>query len=93
MAELTEFQKKVYAAVKTIPKGQTRTYKWVAAKIGKPSAARAVGQALKRNPFIGIVPCHRVICSDGNLGGFALGARQKRRMLDAEGARIYNTSH
>lgn len=81
---LTTFQKRVYQVVSTIPKGQTRTYKWVAQKIGNPKSARAVGQALKRNPFIGKVPCHRVIRSDGSLGGFSQGLAKKRRMLALE---------
>ena len=82
--KITEFQKKVYKIVQTIPKGQTRSYKWVAQKLGNPNAARAVGQALNKNPFIGKIPCHRVICSDGSLGGFALGVRRKKQMLDSE---------
>ena len=84
MVKLTDFQKKVYKVVSTIPKGQTRSYKWVAQKIGNPDAARAVGQALNRNPFIGEVPCHRVIRSDGSLGGFAKGIKRKKEMLEAE---------
>lgn len=81
---LTPFQAKVYKIVSTIPRGETRTYKWVAEKIGSPKASRAVGQALKRNPFIGKVPCHRVICSDGSLGGFSRGKEEKRRMFNIE---------
>ena len=66
---LTEFQKLVFRAVIAIPHGETRTYLWVAMRIGKPKAARAVGQALRRNPFPVVVPCHRVV-SGKNLGGF-----------------------
>lgn len=80
----TEFEKKVYAAVSGIPAGQVRSYKWVAAKIGRPKAYRAVGNALNKNPYIGKVPCHRVIRSDGSLGGFAQGAARKRRLLKSE---------
>lgn len=82
---LTDFEKRVYAAVVKIPRGEVRSYKWVAAKIGSPKAFRAVGNALNKNPYIGIVPCHRVIKSDGFIGGFARGARRKRKMLIAEG--------
>lgn len=81
---LTEFEKKVYLAVLKIPRGQTRSYKWVAEKIGCPRACRAVGNALNKNPYIGIVPCHRVIRSDGSVGGFARGARAKSKLLKSE---------
>ena len=82
--ELTDFEKKVYRAVEKIPKGQVRSYKWVAVKIGRPNACRAVGNALNKNPYIGKVPCHRVIRSDGAIGGFARGVARKREMLKAE---------
>jgi O-6-methylguanine DNA methyltransferase len=83
--DLTDFEKKVYLAVSKIPKGETRSYSWVAAKIGSPRAARAVGNALNKNPYIGIVPCHRVIKSDGSIGGFAKGTKRKLTMLKSEG--------
>lgn len=82
---ITPFQEKVYKAVLKIPQGRVRPYKWVAKAIGKPNASRAVGQALKKNPFVGIVPCHRVIASDGSLGGFSRGLKKKRQMLSEEG--------
>lgn len=69
LEELSDFQKKVYQYTSTIPCGETRTYAWLAQKVGKPFAARAVGQALRRNPFMLIVPCHRVV-SERGLGGF-----------------------
>jgi len=81
---LTHFQQAVYRVVCTIPKGQTRSYQWVARRIGHPSAARAVGTALHHNPFAPLVPCHRVVRSDGSLGGFAGGVAKKRRLLSAE---------
>ncbi|MCM8778524.1 MAG: MGMT family protein [Candidatus Omnitrophica bacterium] len=84
--KFTEFQKRVYAVVKKIPKGEVRTYKWVAEKIGKPRAYRAVGQALKKNPKLLIIPCHRIICSDGSLGGYAKGIKVKERLLKKEKA-------
>lgn len=81
---LTKFQKKVYLAVLSIPKGQTRSYGWVAAKAGSPGAYRAVGNALGRNPWPVRVPCHRVIRSDGSIGGYYKGAALKRRILRRE---------
>lgn len=83
-AECTAFQRRVYLATAAIPRGQTRSYRWVAQRIGQPRAPRAVGQALRRNPFIPTIPCHRVIRSDGTLGGFARGLRAKRRLLAQE---------
>jgi O-6-methylguanine DNA methyltransferase len=82
---LTDFQRQVYLAVSRIPRGQTRSYQWVARKIGRPSAARAVGNALNRNPCAPAVPCHRVVRTDGTLGGFAGGPAKKRRLLLQEG--------
>ena len=69
--KLTFFQWKVLAATMKIPLGETRSYAWVAKQIGKPKAVRAVGQALRSNPYPLIIPCHRVIKSDGSLGGYA----------------------
>jgi len=61
--------------------GETRSYAWVAEQIGKPKATRAVAQALHRNPWPLIIPCHRVISSDGKLGGYAYGVELKRLLL------------
>ena len=69
--QLTEFEWEVLKAAMTIPLGQTRSYKWIARKIGRPQAVRAVGQALRKNPYPVIIPCHRVIKTDGSLGGYA----------------------
>lgn len=82
---LSDFEKKVYLAVAKIPRGEVRSYKWVATKAGRPKAYRAVGNALNKNPYIGIVPCHRVIKSDGSIGGFAKGATRKKQLLASEG--------
>lgn len=82
---ITPFQKLVYDFVRKIPKGKTMTYKQVAAKIGKPNAYRAVGNALNQNPFAPEVPCHRVIKSDGSIGGFNSGSNKKRALLIQEG--------
>ncbi len=81
---MTPFAKKVYKVVLSIPLGEVRTYKWVAQKIGKPYATRAIGQILKRNPYPLFIPCHRVICSNGNIGGYAFGKKKKRILLDLE---------
>ena len=81
----TPFEEAVYRVVRRIPKGQTRSYRWVAERLGDPKLARAVGNALNRNPYAPHVPCHRVIKSDGSLGGFARGARQKLALLREEG--------
>ncbi len=81
----TEFQRRVWAITRSIPRGQTMTYAEVAARIGSPRAARAVGQALARNPWPVIVPCHRVVGQGGQLTGFGGGLEMKRQMLRAEG--------
>lgn len=78
------FQKKVYKAVSQIPLGQVRSYSWVAKKIGRPKAVRAVGTALKNNPFAPIVPCHRVVKNDGSLGGYIRGLKKKKDLLELE---------
>ena len=85
--QTTPFQRKVYEALLRIPKGQVRTYAQVARMIGRPNAARAVGQALKRNRWAPAIPCHRVISSDGTLGGYSApgGPAGKRRLLQKEG--------
>ena len=80
----TEFEKKVWLALRGVPYGETRTYKWLAEKVGSPKGSRAVGQALSRNPVPIVIPCHRVIESDGSLGGYSGGIDVKRRLLDME---------
>ncbi|MBU1146755.1 MAG: MGMT family protein [Candidatus Omnitrophica bacterium] len=84
MKALTLFEKKVYTVVKSIPMGETRSYAWVAARAGRPRAVRAVGTALRKNPFVLIVPCHRVVRSDGGIGRYALGADLKKKLLRIE---------
>ena len=81
----TDFQREVWEAARLIPYGETRSYRWVAEQIKKPKALRAVGQALGRNPLPVIVPCHRVLASNGQLGGFTGGIDMKRRLLNLEG--------
>jgi len=88
MKVYTPFQQAVWRACMRIPAGQTRSYKWIAEQIGKPGAVRAVGSALGKNPFAPAVPCHRVIKSDGTLGGFSApgGLRAKLALLKKEKA-------
>jgi methylated-DNA-[protein]-cysteine S-methyltransferase len=83
------FHREVYTHARAIPPGETSTYGDVAARLGRPRAARAVGTALRRNPFPVIVPCHRVLASGGKMGGFSAtgGVDTKRRMLELEGWR------
>ena len=78
---LTKFQWKVLKVAVKIPLGETRSYKWVAQKVGSPKAVRAVGQALRRNPYPVIIPCHRVIKEDGSLGGYAGGLSTRKAEL------------
>lgn len=81
---MTLFAKKVYKAVLSIPMGQVRTYKWVAKKAGRPKAYRAVGSILRKNPCPLIIPCHRVVKSNCDLGGYLWGRRSKKVLLDLE---------
>lgn len=84
--KLTNFQRRVYKAILKIPIGEVRSYSWVAKKIGKPKAVRAVGTALKNNPFAPIIPCHRVINNNGKLGGYSAagGLKKKIKLLELE---------
>lgn len=82
----TDFQKRVWTALLTIPFGQTRSYRQIAQQIGKPKAVRAVGGANARNPISIIAPCHRVIGANGTLTGFAGGLAIKDRLLALEAA-------
>ena len=82
------FQRKVLLAEAGIPRGYVSTYGRIAAHIGHPGAGRAVGNALARNPFPVVIPCHRAIRSDGELGGFQEGPAMKRRLLEMEGVRF-----
>ncbi|MEW6108587.1 MAG: methylated-DNA--[protein]-cysteine S-methyltransferase [Nitrospirota bacterium] len=82
--EGTDFEKRVWNTIRQVPYAETRTYKWLANEIGKPQASRAVGQALSKNPVPVIFPCHRIIESDGSLGGYSSGTNIKRRLLEFE---------
>ena len=83
----SRFQRRVWAALRRIPRGETLAYSDVARKVGRPTAARAVARACANNPTPVVTPCHRVIEKDGGLGGCARGVRRKRRLLEMEGAR------
>ncbi len=82
---LTSFQKKVLKTVLCIPRGEVRSYKWVAERAGSPRSYRAVGTALNKNPYAPKVPCHRVIASDGSIGGYSKGIKKKVELLKVEG--------
>jgi len=82
----TAFQQKVWSALQAIPYGETRSYAEVAEGIGRSTAARAVARACAANPVALVVPCHRVVRSDGGLAGYRWGADRKRRLLEQEGA-------
>lgn len=81
----TDFRQAVWRALMEIPYGETRSYGEIAAAVGKPSAQRAAGSAIGDNPLLIIIPCHRVIRSDGGLGGFSAGTEMKEFLLKLEG--------
>jgi len=80
----TVFQKLVWEELLKIPYGKTASYCEIAENIGRPKAQRAVGSACNKNPIMIIIPCHRVVSKNGNLGGFAYGSSLKRKLLDME---------
>ncbi len=84
--QVTAFQARVYQALRAIPLGQTRSYSEIAREIGRPTAVRAVARACATNPTPITVPCHRVVRSNGDLGGYGLGVERKRRLLEIERA-------
>jgi len=85
-----DFDSRVYQLVRKIPEGKVATYGQISGLIGKAKASRAVGQALKKNPRPVSIPCHRVISSNGSLGGYIFGLKEKRRLLESEGVKIKN---
>ena len=90
MKSYPPFYQAVWKACAEIPKGEVRTYGWIARRIGRPGSARAVGQALGKNPFAPAIPCHRVVGADGKLTGYSAtgGVAKKRWMLLKEGALV-----
>jgi methylated-DNA-[protein]-cysteine S-methyltransferase len=89
LSRYTPFQQAVWRACAEIPSGHTRTYGWIAARIGRPNAARAVGRALGSNPFAPTIPCHRVVAASG-WGGYSAagGVERKRRLIAREKRRL-----
>ena len=87
---MTKFQSECYEALKKVPKGKVITYAGLAREIGKPKAHRAVGNAMNKNPFAPKVPCHRVVKSNGELGGFADDINIKIKRLHEEGVDVLN---
>ena len=86
LRSVTEFERAVLLMAREIPRGEVRTYGWIAAQIGHPAAVRAVGSALRKNPVPVLIPCHRVVRSDGRIGNYALGgSSNKVAILAAEG--------
>jgi O-6-methylguanine DNA methyltransferase len=83
---LSEFERAVLQKALEIPRGEVRPYAWIAREIGRPKAARAVGSALASNPVPLLIPCHRVVHSDGHIGNYIFGSERKRAVLEAEGA-------
>lgn len=90
LADLTPFQQRVLQAVARVPRGEVATYAEIARRIDRPRAARAVGQALRRNPIPIVIPCHRVLASNGGLGGYTGrgGLRTKKQLLSLEGVEL-----
>ncbi len=81
---MTQFEKKVLRVASKIPLGQVRSYKWVAEKLGKPKAYRAVANALRKNPYPILIPCHRVVKVSGDTGGYSRGRLKKKKLIKFE---------
>jgi methylated-DNA-[protein]-cysteine S-methyltransferase len=88
LSAASAFQGEVWQLARLVPYGETRSYGWLAQRLGKAGAGRAVGQALARNPLPVIVPCHRVVAKDGRLGGYSGGIDRKKFLLKLESAAI-----
>jgi len=84
------FSEKCYAVLRKVPRGKVTTYGEIARAVGVLGGARAVGNAMNKNPYAPEVPCHRVICSDGKIGGFATGSAKKVKMLEKENVEVRN---
>ncbi len=91
LADATPFRSAVWQATRSVPYGQTQSYAGIAQQIGRPTALRAVGQALAKNPFPIVVPCHRVVGKDGSLRGFGGGLEMKRHLLEMESSTTPST--
>ncbi len=86
LPECTEFLRETWLALREIPRGETRSYGWLARRVGRPDSSRAIGAAVGANPIPLWLPCHRVIASDGKLQGFGGGLPMKQALLELEGA-------
>ena len=93
LRRLSEFERAVLLKVLEIPRGEVRSYAWVAQQIGRPKAVRAVGSVLGRNPVPLLIPCHRVVRSDGEIGDYIFGKGVKREVLTAEGVDVEGLEH
>ncbi len=88
LSRLPRFQQKILGVLRNVPRGEVRTYGWLARQAGYPRAARAAGNAMARNPVPILIPCHRVVPASGGVGNFGLGAALKRALLAREGAPV-----
>lgn len=88
LSGLSGFQQKVLKILQQVPRGEVRTYSWLARKAGRSRAARAVGNTMARNPIPFLVPCHRVVPAAGGIGNYGLGRRLKRELLKREGVAV-----
>jgi O-6-methylguanine DNA methyltransferase len=88
LSGLSKFQLKVLGELQKVPRGEVRTYSWLARKVGCPLAARAVGNIMARNPVPFLIPCHRVVPSSGGIGNFGFGKSRKRELLEREGVPV-----
>ena len=87
---MKSFNEKCYSLLRKVPKGKVTTYGELAKAVGSPKAARAVDNAMNKNPYAPKVPCHRVVGSDGSMTGFASGIKDKIKMLEEEGIKVEN---
>jgi methylated-DNA-[protein]-cysteine S-methyltransferase len=87
--ESKSFGQKVLSLCASVPRGRVTTYKLIAKRLGNPRASRAVGQALNRNNQLIKIPCHRVVMSNGGIGGYRRGSRAKVKLLQAEGVKVF----
>lgn len=94
LSQGTIFQRQVWRALLRVPYGKLRSYQWIAARVGGPQYARAVGNAVGANPIPIVIPCHRIVAQDARLGGFSGGLSVKRKLLSLEGTlRYVNAGH
>ncbi len=88
LSQGTVFQRQVWRVLLRVPHGKLRSYQWVAARVGGPQFARAVGNAVGANPIPIVIPCHRIVSQDATLGGFSGGLSMKRKLLSLEGTLV-----